>query len=38
LEEIQPALMKGLKFHFVDRMDEIMGLALCRQQNKACKR
>jgi ATP-dependent Lon protease len=38
LEEIQPALMKGLKFHFVDRMDEVMGLALCRQQNKACKR
>jgi ATP-dependent Lon protease len=38
LEEIQPALMKGLKFHFVDRMDEVMGLALCRQHNKACKR
>ncbi|HSO72767.1 MAG TPA: endopeptidase La, partial [Thermodesulfobacteriota bacterium] len=38
LEEIQPALMKGLKFHFVDRMDEVIGLALCRQQNKACKR
>ena len=38
LEEIQPALMKGLKFHFVDRMDEVIDLALCRQQTKACKR
>jgi ATP-dependent Lon protease len=38
LEEIQPALRKGLKFHLVERMDEVIDLALCRQPQKACKR
>jgi ATP-dependent Lon protease len=38
LEEITAGLKKGLKFHFVDRMDQVVDLALCRQTNKACKR
>jgi ATP-dependent Lon protease len=38
LEEITPGLKKGLKFHFVDRMDQVVDLALCKQTNKACKR
>jgi ATP-dependent Lon protease len=37
LEEIPGALKKGLKFHFAERMDEVIDLALC-QANKACKR
>jgi ATP-dependent Lon protease len=38
LEEINPRLKKGLKFHFVDRMDQVIDLALCRQVGKACRR
>ena len=30
LEEIPPHLKKGLKFHFVERMDEVIDLALCK--------
>jgi ATP-dependent Lon protease len=37
LEEIPPHLKKGLKFHFVERMDEVVDLALCKRA-KACKR
>ncbi|MFH0789979.1 MAG: endopeptidase La [Pseudomonadota bacterium] len=37
LDEILPHLKKGLKFHFVERMDEVFDLALC-QAAKACKR
>jgi ATP-dependent Lon protease len=37
LEEIPPHLKKGLKFHFVERMDEVFNLALC-HATKACKR
>jgi ATP-dependent Lon protease len=38
LEEITAGLKKGLKFHFVDRMDQVVDLALCKQTNKACRR
>jgi ATP-dependent Lon protease, bacterial type len=31
LEEIPPHLKKGLKFHFVERMDEVIDLALCKK-------
>ncbi len=37
LEEIPPHLKKGLKFHFVERMDDVVDLALCKRA-KACKR
>jgi ATP-dependent Lon protease len=37
LEEIAPHLKKGLKFHFVERMDEVIDLALCKNA-RACKR
>lgn len=37
LEEIPPHLKKGLKFHFVERMDEVFNLALCHKA-VACKR
>ncbi|MBA4393322.1 MAG: endopeptidase La, partial [Desulfobacca sp.] len=37
LEEIPSHLKKGLKFHFVERMDEVIDLALF-HANKACKR
>jgi ATP-dependent Lon protease len=38
LEEINPGLKKGLKFHFVDRLDQVIDLALCKQVNRACKK
>ncbi len=38
LEEITAGLKKGLKFHFVDRMDQVVDLALCKQTNKSCRR
>ncbi len=37
LEDIPPHLKKGLKFHFVERMDEVFDLALCAKA-AACKR
>ncbi len=37
LEEIPSHLKKGLKFHFVERMDEVIDLALCKK-SRACKR
>jgi ATP-dependent Lon protease len=37
LEDIPPHLKKGLKFHFVERMDEVIDLALC-SKAAACKR
>ena len=37
LEDIPPHLKKGLKFHFVERMDEVFDLALC-SKAAACKR
>ncbi len=37
LEEIPPHLKKGLKFHFVERMDEVFDLALC-GKSAACKK
>jgi ATP-dependent Lon protease len=37
LEDIPPHLKKGLKFHFVERMDDVVDLALCKRA-KACKR
>lgn len=37
LEDIPPHLKKGLKFHFVERMDEVFELALC-GKTAACKR
>lgn len=36
LEEIAPHLKKGLKFHFVERMDEVINLALCKN-SRVCK-
>jgi ATP-dependent Lon protease len=36
VEEIASHLRKGLKFHFVERMDEVIDLALCKS-SKACK-
>ncbi|MGA3083505.1 MAG: endopeptidase La [Thermodesulfobacteriota bacterium] len=37
LEEIPPHLKKGLKFHFVERMDEVIDLALYKN-SRACKK
>jgi ATP-dependent Lon protease len=37
LEDIPSHLKKGLKFHFIERMDEVINLALC-HASKACKR
>jgi ATP-dependent Lon protease len=37
LEDIPPHLKKGLKFHFIERMEEVINLALC-HMTKACKR
>jgi ATP-dependent Lon protease len=37
LEEIPPHLKKGLKFHFVERMDEVFDLALC-GKSASCKK
>ena len=37
LEDIPDHLKKGLKFHFVERMDEVFDLALC-SKAAACKR
>ncbi|MEW6185590.1 MAG: endopeptidase La [Thermodesulfobacteriota bacterium] len=34
VEEIAPHLKKGLKFHFVDRMDEVIDLALCKNSKR----
>ena len=36
LEEIPAHLKKGMKFHFIERMDEVFDLALC-GKNRACK-
>ncbi len=35
LEDIPPHLKKGLKFHFVERMDEVFDLALCAKPRPA---
>jgi len=37
LEEIPSHLKKGLKFHFVERMDEVIDLALCKN-SRSCKK
>jgi len=37
LEEIPPHLKKGLKFHFVERMDEVIDLALYKN-SRVCKK
>lgn len=34
IEDINPNYMKGLKFHFVQRMDEVLNLALTNQKVK----
>jgi ATP-dependent Lon protease len=34
VEEIAPHLKKGLKFHFVERMDEVIDLALCKNSKR----
>jgi ATP-dependent Lon protease len=35
VEEIEPEYIKGLKFHYVDRMGEVLALALGDKQSKA---
>ena len=32
LEEIKPTYLKGLKFHFVDTIDEVLDIALTKQK------
>ena len=38
IEEIKPSYLKGLKFHYVSEMNEVIGIALTKQKVKNAKK